>query len=883
MLKKLGKFELIEELGSGAMGVVYKARDLSIGRIVALKTINAPLVGNPALLERFQMEARSAGTLRHPNIVTIYELGMEGGTPYIAMEFLEGESLEKVIDRRPVLTLAQKVGFMVPVCVALDYAHRRGIVHRDIKPANVMLTNNGNICIVDFGIARLMDASVTQTNCVIGTLGYMSPQQLHGQRGDQQSDIWAVGVMFYELLCYVRPFDGENQPALILSIDDRNQKPLPVTEFAPDCPRDLEALIGKMLQKDVGQRFQSMEELLYELEPIWQRLQEANVSGMISAAEVLIKTEDFPRARDLLRKAVQTDSHNHQAKLLLEQVNAEIKRIQTRGQIKTVVARARKLLDEGRVQEARAEAEAALRLDSASTEASEMLEHVQRALDRNHLVQEGIQATKRKLAQGALVEAAEEIEKVLRLNSVSSEAHDLQKQVQEQLTRREERKRLAEVLQSARKCWAEQRLDDCIGLLTAALNKFPNELEIIKLLEAAKHDRAEQQRNQKIAEVRRLLAEQRVDEALAIVNALLSEQPGDQGIQRLHALVCQEQTDLVRQRRFKSELTNLQSLINAGRFEQAISHGETLLREFPQETELEEILNFAHGEVVRLEKNRRIEEALQRIRKMMETEHFRDAVAAAEEALGTFPHQLLIKELLEQARAKKAEKQNRELLQQRLAEIRGKMNQGQHTDAVDLAQQTLTTFGSDAQVTQLLRLAEMELVQTREKRGAEDRQIAVAQTLFQEGRFDDATQILQGGLETQLLSKDDPRVRNLFEKIEYNKAPASVSDASPPDEPRDDPPTRSRPAQDYVLQQGALLRILHRASLGGHNDTASVGTSNEISSSAVSNTGEADLTLEKMQRYLDVAEPETGEHTSLQGFRRLSDLPARQFYSPLVY
>src|ERR1700704_6188978 len=155
-MKKLGKFEIIEKVGQGAMGVVSKARDPFIDRIVALKTLTTGLAEDPNLLKRFYSEARSAGNLRHPNIVTIYELGHEGDTPFIAMQFLNGESLDKIIDRLPNLPLSQKIGFIVSVCRALEYAHAQPspVIHRDIKPANVMVAPDGTVVVVDFGHAR---------------------------------------------------------------------------------------------------------------------------------------------------------------------------------------------------------------------------------------------------------------------------------------------------------------------------------------------------------------------------------------------------------------------------------------------------------------------------------------------------------------------------------------------------------------------------------------------------------------------------------------------------------------------------------------------------------------------------------------------------------
>src|SRR5579859_2303454 len=240
------------------MGEVYKAIDPLIGRPVALKTITSSLAGDPELLDRFYREARSAGALEHPNIVTVYELGKGGDIPFIAMEFLEGESLEKIIARRPPLTLLEKAGYIVPVCRALEYAHRRGVVHRDIKPANIMIARDGKVKVVDFGIARLMNASHTQTNVFMGTISYMSPQMIYGQRADERSDIWALGVTFYELLCYQRPFEGDNHAALMLSIAQESTKHRPVTDFVPDCPPVLEGIIARLLEKDVNRRFQTM-------------------------------------------------------------------------------------------------------------------------------------------------------------------------------------------------------------------------------------------------------------------------------------------------------------------------------------------------------------------------------------------------------------------------------------------------------------------------------------------------------------------------------------------------------------------------------------------------------------------------------------------------
>ncbi|HEX2710901.1 MAG TPA: serine/threonine-protein kinase, partial [Candidatus Acidoferrales bacterium] len=375
--RKLGKYEIIRELGRGAMGVVFKARDPLIGRLVALKTITAGPAGDPDLLQRFYREAQAAGSLQHPNVITIYEMGEEGGVPFIAMEYIEGKSLEQIIASRPPLALAQRVAYIVQTCRALDYAHRRGIVHRDIKPANIMVTMEGQVKVVDFGIARFVDTSKTQTGTLLGTLAYMSPEQLRGGRADERSDIWSVGVMFYELLSYQKPFTGQNHAALLLSII--NDEPRPIGECVPECPAELRVLLHKALHKDKDERFQTMAELLSELEPMWKRMQHEVVEQLVSQSQECIGKGDLPEARQLLRQAVSIDASRSEARMLLEEVKEALRGTLLPGALQEHLTKARSLLDEGLLEEARTQARAALDLDPDCEPARQFLETLSEA------------------------------------------------------------------------------------------------------------------------------------------------------------------------------------------------------------------------------------------------------------------------------------------------------------------------------------------------------------------------------------------------------------------------------------------------------------------------------------------------------------------------
>jgi serine/threonine protein kinase len=374
-LQHIGRYEIVRELGRGAMGVVFKARDPLIGRSVALKTITAGVANNPDLLERFHREAKSAGLLQHPNIVTVYELAESDGSPFIAMEYLEGESLEQVISSRLPLPLAQKLGYFVQACRAFDYAHSRGVVHRDIKPGNIMITTDGAVKVVDFGIARIMDTSKTQTGSLLGTLAYMSPEQLRGQPADERCDIWSLGAVLYECLAYRKPFIGENHGALIRAILD--DQPPSLRELAPECPESLETVVQRALCKDVSTRYQTMEKLLLDLDPIWSQLQSEAVQQLLDAGRKSIAEGQTSEARLLLLQAALIDSKNPAVKALLDELHASLGVDENAARVQEIVARGEKLLQEGLFFDARVEVQSALKLDPNHPAARRLQEEVQ--------------------------------------------------------------------------------------------------------------------------------------------------------------------------------------------------------------------------------------------------------------------------------------------------------------------------------------------------------------------------------------------------------------------------------------------------------------------------------------------------------------------------
>jgi eukaryotic-like serine/threonine-protein kinase len=264
-LQNIGRYEILSELGRGAMGLVYKAKDPTIGRIVALKTMRLDVHGLEAedMLRRFRNEAQAVGVLNHLNIVTIYDAAEQDKIFYIAMEYIEGTTLHQLLAQKRVLSTEEIIRFARQICAGLDYAHSNGIVHRDVKPANIMITTAGTVKIMDFGIAKT-GGSVTSTGQVLGTPNYMSPEQVKGKTLDGRSDLFSLGVVLYEMLTGEKPFVGQNVTTIIYKIV--NEQPTPPRDLDVTIHPGLSAIVTKALAKSPDDRYQTGAELIRDLE-----------------------------------------------------------------------------------------------------------------------------------------------------------------------------------------------------------------------------------------------------------------------------------------------------------------------------------------------------------------------------------------------------------------------------------------------------------------------------------------------------------------------------------------------------------------------------------------------------------------------------------------
>src|SRR5512134_2047437 len=302
---RLGAYEIVAPLGRGGMGVVYRARDLHLGREIALKVLPAEMSASADWLARFEREARIVAALSHPNIVVLHTLEDEGGVRFLTMELVEGQSLDQALAPGG-LPILRVLDIGIALADALTAAHEKGVIHRDLKPGNVMLTTDGRIKVLDFGLAKLTEsaapiaasqaatlaAPISGAGMIQGTAPYMAPEQIRGEAVDARSDLFALGVVVYELLAGKRPFTGETYVDIVHAI--LHGGPMPLTSVRSDVPRDLDRIVTRCLEKNPRQRFQTALDVSNELRQLrkeWERGESSTVSGpateMVASIAVL--------------------------------------------------------------------------------------------------------------------------------------------------------------------------------------------------------------------------------------------------------------------------------------------------------------------------------------------------------------------------------------------------------------------------------------------------------------------------------------------------------------------------------------------------------------------------------------------------------------------
>jgi len=514
----IGKYEVQRRLGAGGMGSLYLARDPGLDRLVAIKLLKDEFQDDPELRERFIREARSVARLRHENIIVVFDIGEADGLPFMAMEYIAGDTVGQVLRRSPTPALTKRLTMVEELCAGLAHAHGAGIIHRDIKPANLMITGEGVLKILDFGIARLADSGMTQGGMMLGTVNYMSPEQVAGPTVDHRSDIFASGAVLYELITLEQAFPGRIDTGVLNRI--LYEGPTPIEQRVPGIDADLAAVVRRALQRDPGDRYQHASEMGRELTRVRRRLAESPQPVDPSAVQ---NTTVAERPRPSSSSGAKKSDSSPQ-KILTPERFAELQRQQVEEHLRFGEA----AFGRGDHDGALHYGERAAMVDPESRAAIDLINRARFAIE-SKAIRALLGEARRQLADGRIEDAASLISQagadLPHLDGAEDLRADLRHLSDDIEEARARERRIDASLEKARASIEQGGYETALRALYEVLALDPDRTEARELEQSAishlqaqrEHQRARRQAYDRLASARALADDGRYDEALAAI------------------------------------------------------------------------------------------------------------------------------------------------------------------------------------------------------------------------------------------------------------------------------------------------------------------------------------------------------------------------------
>jgi eukaryotic-like serine/threonine-protein kinase len=648
---KLGKYEILDgDLGSGGMGVVYKAYDPVLRRSVAIKQLTEGFRGNPDMLARFYEEAKQQASLLHNNIVTVFDAGDQDGDPYIVMQFVDGQTLDKTIKDRKYLDTSHILKVVEQVCHALAYAHRSGLVHRDVKPANIIVDSHGTAKLLDFGISRddsRADQTRTHTGVMVGTPAYMAPERFKGIPIDGRSDLFSVGVVLYELLTGRRPFDGPDYTVIADQVM-RFYPPAPSTLIS-NCPKSLDAIVTRALAKSSLDRYANGDEMALALHEAASDLTRGQVAELMAQAERLVEQRQYLPAQSALQKILSLDSQHIGAKRILQQVDQQITQRERERKARDLARRAQDAAADRDWPPALKFCDEALNLNPGSATLASLRQSILEGKEKDEQLSKLLfdidKARKEKRWDWAITQANAARELDPNNSRVLALCRDLEREAEDQHLNAE----LQNVLTSFHEQLAERQFDDAALLLDRALTIAPENIEVL----LAKEELANA-----LADERRKALVRHLDDKMAL------------------------STDLDEFRAVQAELAEA-------------------LAQFPDELTFFRLRRTLESRIQQLEDEQFVRETLKKTAGLPPEE----ALQILRQALTRVPGSQELRQR-EAELAKRVERTKRDrILGQRLAEARQLIDSGRPREAVTILQRTKTEGNSSRELDELLEYA----------------------------------------------------------------------------------------------------------------------------------------------------------------------------------
>jgi serine/threonine-protein kinase len=605
LIQKIGKYAVIDVIGTGGMGIVYRAHDAGLNRTVAIKMLKRADAGPGKVhqLEQFfTRELRATASLQHRNIVTVYESGEQDGNPYLVMECLDGEPVSRVIQERRPMPVVDKLELFVQVCDGLQHAHDRKpqVIHRDIKPANVILLRDGTAKIVDFGIARVVgvETSTLQAGQLLGSLSYLSPEQINSVPIDARTDIFSAGVMLYELLTYTLPFQGNEAAAVFVKI--LREDPPPLSTYLGEVPPELQACVNRALAKKTHDRYQTAEELGFDLLQIQKKIKQGMAADFMQRAEAAMHRGDLERVKLHLQEILRLDRHHDQANRMLAEVRRAIQEQQRSAQIVQMRSQAQVALAGQQYEEALACADQALQLDPADQVSTALREEIQKAISLGKAVRDSLRRAESALYAGDFDEAREAVDAALRLDTDSAEARALAEIIDKELSERSRRLQVQGLVDNARQGIAQRLFGDAIESLRKAEKLDPGDSNVRELLQWASRGQDQEQRRKDLLDltdqIHGALRAEDFSSAYTLCEVGLGSFPNEPTLQRLKS-IAEKQRDIAERRRFvQDQSLAAKELLDRADFSAAIRILEAALQKLPAEPNLEALLALARTE-----------------------------------------------------------------------------------------------------------------------------------------------------------------------------------------------------------------------------------------------------------------------------------------------
>jgi len=686
-IKRIGKYEVIDLLGRGGMGMVYRAFDRQLNREVAIKTVTEGFTGDQEMLQRFYREAAKTGALKHPNIIIVYDLGEQDGFPYIVMEYLSGDPLDRIIQSGQSQPLAFKLKIIEQVCYALGYAHRNDVIHRDVKPANVIVQPDGIVKLLDFGIAsqEKTDGHLTRTGLVIGTVQYMAPERLKSEPFDGRSDIFSVGVLMFQLLTGQLPFTADQGGDYSIVRKILSEKHPPLRQFLHDYPPALDAILDRALAKDPNDRYGTADEMAAELSSVAHELKKEQIAEWINRAELLVQEEEFTKAREVLLQLLKLDSQHTRARQLIAQVQQSLTLRQRAEQILQLRQQASEAAADKRYDEAIGDLQEACGLDPANSELSELLETVRQKKRQRELVEGYLRQADTARDHGDLQSAEAVIAKALEIDGTDSRvraAHVALGRLIEEAARQAKAKQL---LENARREIGARHFTAAMEALAEVERVDPSNPELITLQSAAKTGREQEQRRRILeqlqnevslassleeltraahlvdqalermptepmlmkfkgnlarklreAEIRRRvdelalhcrsLMETSPQDALQLVRDELQQTPGNERLLSLQSTIVNQMAERNQEQSRAGYLTRAHEALSAGRYLEALRLLESCQKEGISSPEIAELMDFARQEADQNLKTNQLRSLLRQSQELMSRGSYRAVV-----------------------------------------------------------------------------------------------------------------------------------------------------------------------------------------------------------------------------------------------------------------